>query len=92
MTHGPLIPQVARDRNGILLRMRHNSPERRDFLRLLLATLCFGAAMGIFQSTVNNFLESVHGFSAEERGWLEFPRELPGFLLIIVAGLLLIRL
>ncbi len=72
--------------------MLTDSRWRRDFIRLLLATLFFGAAAGIFQSTINNFLESVHGFEAEERGWLEFPRELPGFLLIFVAGLLLIRL
>ena len=72
--------------------MRPDSPERRDFVRLLLATVCFGAAMGIFQSTINNFLESARGFAAEERGWMEFPRELPGFLLIFVTGILLIRL
>jgi len=72
--------------------MLDDSRWRRDFVRLLLATLFFGAAAGIFQSTINNFLEGVHGFAAEERGWLEFPRELPGFLLIFVAGLLLIRL
>jgi predicted MFS family arabinose efflux permease len=72
--------------------LHRNSPERRDFVRLLLATLCFGAAAGIFQSTINNFLESVHGLEAESRGWLEFPRELPGFLLTLVAGVLLIRL
>jgi len=65
---------------------------RSDVIRLLLATLFFGAAAGIFQSSINNFLESTHGLVAEERGWLEFPRELPGFLLIFVTGLLLIRL
>ena len=65
---------------------------RGEFLRLLLATLAFGAASGIFMSTVNNYLSDVHGFGAEARGWLEFPRELPGFLLIFIAGALLIRL
>jgi predicted MFS family arabinose efflux permease len=65
---------------------------RRDFLWMLLATLFFGAAGGIFQSTLNNYLAEVHTFGAEARGWLEFPRELPGFLLIFVAGAMLIRL
>lgn len=66
--------------------------QRRDFRDALLATLCFGAASGIFQSTLNNYLAEVHGFAAEARGWLEFPRELPGFLMIFVAGALLLRL
>lgn len=43
-------------------------------------------------STLNNYLAEVHGFGAEARGWLEFPRELPGFLLIFVAGLMLVRM
>ena len=60
-----------------------------DFRRLLLATLFFGAANGIFQATFNNYLNEVHGLGAEARGWLEFPRELPGFLIMFVsAGLL----
>jgi hypothetical protein len=65
---------------------------RADFRRALLATLCFGAAAGIFQSTLNNYLADVHGFGAESRGWLEFPRELPGFLMIVIAGAMLLRL
>ncbi|MHB8080044.1 MAG: MFS transporter [Candidatus Krumholzibacteriia bacterium] len=65
---------------------------RADLRRAALATLCFGAASGIFQSTINNYLADVHGFGAESRGWLEFPRELPGFLMIFIAGALLVRL
>jgi len=65
---------------------------RPEFVRVLMAALFFGAASGIFQSTLNNYLAEVHGFGAEARGWLEFPRELPGFLLIFVAGAMLIRL
>jgi len=64
----------------------------RDVRNALLATLCFGAASGIFQSTLNNYLADVHRFGAESRGWLELPRELPGFLMIFVAGALLLRL
>ena len=60
-----------------------------DFRRVLLATLFFGATAGIFASTLNNYLSDVHGFSAGQRGWLEFPRELPGFFIIIVVGILL---
>jgi len=60
-----------------------------DYRRLLLATLCFGAASGIFLSTLNNYLDDVHGLDAVARGWIEFPRELPGFLIIGVSALLL---
>ncbi len=60
-----------------------------DFRRLLAATLFFGAANGIFTATFNNYLSEVHGLGAEARGWLEFPRELPGFLVMFLsAGLL----
>ena len=65
---------------------------RGDFLLLLLATLCFGAVSGIFTSTLNNYLSEIHHFNAENRGWLEFPRELPGFLVFAVVGGLLLRL
>ena len=60
-----------------------------DFRRVLLATLFFGATAGIFLSTLNNYLSEVHGFDAGHRGWLEFPRELPGFLIFFVVGFLL---
>ena len=65
---------------------------RGDMLRILLATLFFGAASGIFLSTLNNYLAEVHDFGAEARGWLEFPRELPGFLLFLITGILLLRM
>lgn len=63
-----------------------------DFRRVLLATLCFGAVGGIISSTFNNYLSDVHGFDAGSRGWLELPRELPGFIIFGVVGLLLTRL
>ncbi len=62
---------------------------RRNLIRALLATLFFGASVGIFQSTLNNYLAGVHDLGAEARGWLELPRELPGFLLFAVAGAML---
>lgn len=52
----------------------------------------FGATSGIFMSTLNNYLSDTHGFTAANRGWLEFPRELPGFFIFMVVGLLLMRL
>ena len=63
-----------------------------DFRRVLLAFVFIGATSGIFMSTLNNYLADVHTFDAESRGWLELPRELPGFLIFFVMGLLLTRL
>nr|MEE4267777.1 MFS transporter [Candidatus Krumholzibacteria bacterium] len=60
-----------------------------DFRRLLLATLFFGATAGVISSTLNNYLNDVHGFGAGQRGWLELPREMPGFFIIFVVGALL---
>ncbi|MEN8148389.1 MAG: MFS transporter [Planctomycetota bacterium] len=69
--------------------LRSLSPDLR---RLLFATLFFGAAGGIFMATINNYLAEVHELGAEERGWLELPREFPGFLLFIISGVLLMRM
>ncbi len=65
---------------------------RRELIHLLFATLFFGAASGIFTASLNNYLAEVHHLGAEARGWLEFPRELPGFLLAGTMALLAIRL
>ncbi len=65
--------------------------QRLDFRRMLLASVAFGATSGIFNATLGNYLHDVHAFSAEARGWLEFPRELPGFLVLLTAGFLAAR-
>lgn len=62
----------------------------RDLRLALAATLFFGAASGIFQSTLNNYLSDVHRLDAGARGWLELPRELPGFLIMFVTSALLV--
>ncbi len=58
---------------------------------MLLASMCFGAVSGVFNASLNNFLAEVHSFDTEMRGWLEFPRELPGFLVIFVISALVVR-
>jgi len=62
----------------------------KNLLHALLATVFFGAAGGILASTMNNFLSDVHQLDAASRGWLEFPRELPGFLMLFIAGAMLV--
>ena len=54
----------------------------------LLGMLGLGIAAGIFETTFNNFLKDTFDISAQTRGNLEFPRELPGFLTALFAGAL----
>ncbi|MBN2343854.1 MAG: MFS transporter [Deltaproteobacteria bacterium] len=61
----------------------------KDLKHLFVATLFFGAANGIFLASLNNYLADIHGLDATSRGWLEFPREFPGFLMLFVAAVLL---
>ncbi|MCX7014221.1 MAG: MFS transporter [Candidatus Sumerlaeota bacterium] len=55
---------------------------------LFLAVGCLSAAMSINDSTFNNFLSDTFGLSAEQRGFLELPRETPGFLVVLMTGIL----
>ncbi|MBE0617389.1 MAG: MFS transporter [Proteobacteria bacterium] len=64
---------------------------RPDVRRMLVASACFGAVTGVFYASLNNYLAEVHDFGTEMRGWLEFPRELPGFLVVFVIGALVVR-
>ncbi len=72
--------------------MKHEITERalhkRNVTLLLLAVSLVGFNMGVFESIFNNYLNEVHQLGSSARGILEFPRELPGFLVAILAGLL----
>ncbi len=61
------------------------SPQLRLFL---VGTILLGVTGGIFETTFNNFLSDTFELTADARGFLEFPRELPGFLTALFAGLL----
>ena len=61
---------------------------RRGVLLFLLAVGCLGAAGGIFESTFNNYLDDTFRIGAQARGFLEFPREFPGFMVTLVSGVL----
>ena len=52
------------------------------------ATLFLAAAMGVYESMFNSFLSDSFDLEAHLRGWLEFPRELPGFLVVVMTGVL----
>lgn len=61
---------------------------RRNVALLMAAVALVGVHIGIFESIFNNYLDAVHRIDAGSRGVLEFPRELPGFLVALVSGLL----
>ena len=68
---------------SIISRLRDMHPQ----LRLFLAGVVFlGVAGGVFETTFNNFLNDTFDIGADARGYLEFPRELPGFLTALFAG------
>lgn len=54
-----------------------------------LATLMMGLYSGLYDPSFNNYLSQVHHIGEVARGGLEFPRELPGFLVIFVFASLL---
>jgi MFS family permease len=67
------------------MRIAHMSRELRLFI---MASLLMGMAYSIIDSTFNNFLSERFALSGFERSFLEFPREIPGFLTVFVAALL----
>lgn len=47
-----------------------------------------GISSGILRSIFNNYLKEIHSFTGVDRGIIEFPRELFGFLIVFVVGAL----
>lgn len=60
----------------------------RDFNLFLLVGVFGGIASGINSTVFNNFLSDVYHLSADGRGIVEVPRELPGVFIMVVLGLL----
>lgn len=61
---------------------------RTQLTLYFLALACMAAAVGVHDSIFNNFLSDTFHLTADQRGHLEFPRELPGFLTVLMAGVL----
>ncbi len=60
---------------------------RNQLILFFLASACVAAGSGIYDSIFNNFLADTFSLSAMARGWLELPRETPGFLVFLTAGI-----
>jgi MFS family permease len=62
--------------------------QRRALFFFMLSVLLLGINQGVMNSTFNNYLHDLFRLDADARGFMEFPREFPGFALILVTGLL----
>jgi len=71
--------------NQFLTRARQMNPQRKLFL---VGVALLSITGGIGESTFNNFLSDTFNLDAGARGLLEFPRELPGLLTALFAGVL----
>lgn len=69
----------------MLQRWKNADPAFKAFL---LGVFFLGINAGVLSSAFNNYLDDSFRLSSRQRGFLEFPRELPGFLLIFMTGLL----
>ena len=58
----------------------------RELLLFGLAVFAIGVGANIFDSTFNNFLDERYMVTPFQRSFLEFPRELPGFLVVFVSA------
>jgi predicted MFS family arabinose efflux permease len=60
----------------------------RELRLFAAASLILGSAGSMIDATFNNFLDARFQLSGFDRAFLEFPRELPGFLVVFVSALL----
>ena len=60
----------------------------RQLILFVLGAVSMGLSMGLAEVSFNNFLSDTYHMDAMSRGELEFPRELPGFLVAAFAGIL----
>jgi MFS family permease len=60
----------------------------RNLVLFLAGMALLGVSGGMMETTFNNYVSDTFNLGADARGLLEFPRELPGFLTALFAGLL----
>jgi predicted MFS family arabinose efflux permease len=69
--------------NKYIARISNMSRELKLFV---VASLVIGVAFNIVESTFNNFLNERFALTGFQRSFLEFPREMPGFLVVFVSA------
>ena len=60
----------------------------RELIFFAVSALMLGMAFSMMDATFNNYLNEKFALSGFERSFLEFPRELPGFLVVFVSAAL----
>jgi MFS family permease len=60
----------------------------RELKIFIVASFAIGTATSLFDAIFNNFLNDRFALSGFQRSFLEFPRELPGFLVVFVSAFL----
>ena len=60
----------------------------RELILFAIAALALGMAFSMFDATFNNFLNDEFALTGFQRSFLEFPRELPWFLVVFVSAAL----
>lgn len=58
----------------------------RELILFGMAVFAIGVGANIFELTFNNFLDERYMVTPFQRSFLEFPRELPGFLVVFVSA------
>jgi len=58
------------------------------FKAFLLGVFFLGINAGVIACAFNNYLNDTFSLTSRQRGFLEFPREFPGFMVIFITGLL----
>jgi hypothetical protein len=60
----------------------------RDFYLFLIAGIFLGIAQSVDGSTITNYLKEHFGMMILQRSALEFPREIPGLIVVLTIGAL----
>ena len=69
-------------------RFKYSLQNDRDFTFFIFVSIASGIASGIYSTVFNNYLKQTYNISDLQRGSLEFPREMPGALIMIILALL----
>ena len=62
--------------------------EKSGAKAFFLSIIVWGIGTGCFASALNNFLSDIYQMDSLHRGWLEFFREFPGLILVLLFALL----
>ena len=69
--------------NALSTRISHASRELKIFA---VVSFTMGISYSLFDAIFNNFLDNRFDLTGFQRSFLEFPRELPGFIVLFVSA------